>query len=135
MQEARILQVLIIDDSDITRSLLKMILRSARFDIVGEALDGPSGLDMAFALRPDLILLDHHMPGKNGVDLLREIHAKLPKTMILMVTANNEMEQVKKAMSLGASGYIVKPFNSISVLETMETARQKFVLSGPADIL
>ncbi len=135
MADQKSIRVLIVDDFDLTRSLLQVILRSDRFDIVGEASDGQAGLDMAIKLRPDIILLDNFMPGKSGMDILPELRAKLPSAEILMVTAADEVDQVKLAMTLGANGYIVKPFNSVTVLETLNKSREKFVHASAADFI
>jgi two-component system chemotaxis response regulator CheY len=128
------IRVVIIDDFDMTRTLLCIILRGAQFEVVGEASDGQTGVAMCINLKPDLVLLDVVMPNMNGIDALKEIHSRLPETLILMVTGNDDEEIVKQAMQNGASGYIVKPFNSASVFETLNQVKEKFILRNPARV-
>jgi two-component system chemotaxis response regulator CheY len=128
------IRVVIIDDYDMTRSLLKIILRGEKFDIVGEASDGQAGVAMCLALKPDMVLLDVVMPIMNGIEALEKIHQALPKTLVMMVTGNDDHSVVNEAISKGASGYVVKPFNTASVIETMNQARERFILCHPAGV-
>ncbi len=124
------IRVVIIDDYDMTRMLLRIILNSENYDVVGEASDGKEGLDLCLKLKPDLILLDVIMPVMNGLEALEIIHAQLPKTMVLMVTGNDDAEMVSQALKNGASGCIVKPFNAESVLGTLHQFNEQLVLNN-----
>jgi YesN/AraC family two-component response regulator len=128
------IRVVIVDDYDMTRTLLGIILRGNRFEVVGDASDGQAGLEMCLKLKPDLVLLDVIMPIMNGLEALDAIHAQLPETLVLMVTANDDTDIVKQAMEKGAAGYIVKPFNTASVLDTLNQARESFILRNPAQV-
>jgi two-component system chemotaxis response regulator CheY len=134
MPEEKIVRVLIVDDYELTRSLMRAMLDGDRFDIVGEAEDGKEGLEMGLILQPDMILLDNNMPGVFGMTVLPELRAKLPLAEILMMTADDDMALVKQAMALGANGYIVKPFNMSSVMEILNQSRNKIMSAGAADI-
>lgn len=125
-------RVLIVDDNELTRSLLQLILRGAEYNIVGEAVEAKSGLEMAKKLNPQVILLDQNMPNGNGLDIVAPLRAALPESIILMVTTQSDERAIQLAMARGANGYVVKPFNTASVLETMRQASQKFVLAAPA---
>lgn len=114
--------VLIIDDNDVSRSMLRHILASERYRVVGEAGNGRLGLELAERLRPNIICLDINMPTPNGIEVLRQVKEKLPQSEVLMVTGNNDRESVTEAMQLGAAGYIVKPFNPTTLLRTLEQA-------------
>ncbi len=116
------LRVVIIDDYDMSRTLLGIILRGGQFEVVGEAGDGKAGVEVCLRLKPDLVLLDVVMPIMDGIEALEAIHAHLPETSVFMVTANDD-EMVKQAIVKGAVGYILKPFNATSVLETLNQAR------------
>jgi two-component system chemotaxis response regulator CheY len=89
---------------------------------------------MCLKLKPDIILLDVIMPIMNGIDALEKIRAHLPQTLVMMVTGNDDESVVNEAIKKGASGYIVKPFNTASVIETMNQAREKFILRNPAGL-
>jgi two-component system chemotaxis response regulator CheY len=114
--------VLIIDDNDVSRSMLRHILASEKYQVVGEAGNGKLGMELAERLKPRVICLDINMPSPNGIDVLRQVKASLPQTEVLMVTGNNDRESVVEAMQLGAVGYIVKPFNPTTLLRTLEQA-------------
>jgi two-component system chemotaxis response regulator CheY len=117
-------RVVIIDDFDMSRILLGIILRGEQFEVVGEASDGKAGVEVCLRLKPDLVLLDVVMPIMNGIEALEVIHAHLPETLVFMVTGNDD-EVVKQAIERGAVGYILKPFNAASVLETLNQAYVK----------
>ena len=114
--------VLIIDDNDVSRSMLRHILASERYRVVGEAGNGRLGLELAERLKPNIICLDINMPTANGIEVLRQVKESLPQAEVLMVTGNNDRESVTEAMQLGAAGYIVKPFNPTTLLRTLEQA-------------
>jgi two-component system, chemotaxis family, chemotaxis protein CheY len=112
--------VFIIDDNEMTRVVLRMIIQSERYDVIGDAGTGKSGLERVRKLRPDIICLDIVLPDSNGLELLEEIKQELPQTVVLMVTASHERETVQTALQRGASGFIIKPFNAGIVLDTLE---------------
>jgi YesN/AraC family two-component response regulator len=134
MTEQSALKVLIVDDYDMTRTLLKIILRGQRFEIVGEATDGLEGVAMCEKLRPDIVLLDVVMPKLNGLEALAKIKASSHQPMVLMVSSAEEDGIVEEALRLGASGYILKPFNTASVIETLNEARDNFIVRNAASI-
>jgi len=112
--------ILLIDDNDITREVLRVVLRSEGYNVVGEATDGGTGLDMALKLRPNIILLDVVMPKISGLEILPKIKEMLPDAMVLMVTASKDSETVSEAVKAGIHGFIVKPFNAQKILDTVE---------------
>jgi two-component system, chemotaxis family, chemotaxis protein CheY len=114
--------VLIIDDNDVSRSMLRHILANEKYRVVGEAGNGRLGMELAERLKPNIICLDINMPAPNGIDVLKQLKASLPQIEILMVSGNNDRESVMEAMQLGAAGYIVKPFNPTTLLRTLEQA-------------
>jgi len=119
------LNVLIIDDNETTRVVLRMIIQGDHFDVVGEAASGNAGLDRVRRMRPDIVCLDISMPDADGLDILQEIKNESKETMVLMVTASNDLKTVQRAIERGASGFIIKPFNSGTVLDTLESAATK----------
>ncbi|MBC3861436.1 response regulator transcription factor [Undibacterium jejuense] len=112
--------ILLIDDNDITREVLRVVLRSEGYNVVGEATDGGTGLDMALKLRPHIILLDVVMPKISGLEILPKIKEMLPEAMVLMVTASKDSETVSEAVKAGIHGFILKPFNAQKILDTVE---------------
>lgn len=114
------LSVFIADDNDMMRSILRGMLRGEEYDVVGEARNGLSAVDMVERLKPDIVCMDVVMPEKNGVEALLEIKAKLPEIEVIMVTGNSDPETVQVSIQNGASGFIIKPFNAARVLDTLE---------------
>ena len=125
------IRVLIIDDSDLSCALLSVILRSDDYVIVGIAHDTESGLNLARLHKPNVVLLDIIMPGESGLDAIKPLKAIVPKASILMVTGVDDADIVTEAIQNGANGFIVKPFNSASVISTMRKVKEKFVVVGP----
>jgi two-component system chemotaxis response regulator CheY len=119
------LNVLIVDDNETTRALLRMIIQGDAYDVVGEAANGATGLERALKLRPDIICLDVMMPDSDGLEILQEIKKKLPRSMVLMVTASNDAKTVQTAISRGACGFIIKPFSTGTVLDTLQKTAVK----------
>lgn len=118
--------VLIIDDNDVSRSMLRHILSSdVRYKVIGEAGSGKLGLDMAERHKPDIVCLDIHMQDSNGLDILRQIKTRWSQMIVLMVTGNNDRASILEAVQGGASGYLVKPFNPGSLFTTVEQAIAK----------
>lgn len=117
--------VMIIDDNEMSRMLLRGILRDDEYEVVGEATNGKSGIELALKLTPDIICLDNMMPEMSGVDVLLELRPKLPQTLIVMVTGSTDRETVQAALQGGANGYIVKPYNASRVLAALEQALAK----------
>ncbi|UCH61498.1 MAG: response regulator transcription factor [Anaerolineales bacterium] len=86
-----------------------MVLRlEGDFEVVGEAGDGQQGVEMAAALRPDLVLIDLMMPKMDGAAATRAIRNKLPEVRILMLTGAELDERLPDTLSAGADGYILK---------------------------
>ncbi len=112
--------VIIIDDNDISRMLLRSILRSAGYEVVGEATNATKGIEMIRELKPDIICLDNVMPDMNGLEMLLEIRPLLPKTLIVMVTGSTDNGTIQAALQRGVDGYITKPYSIGHVLDTME---------------
>lgn len=118
-------KILLIDDNDVTREVLRVILRSEGYNVVGEATDGGTGLEMAVKLRPDLILLDIVMPKISGTEILPRIRELLPDARVLMVTANKDQETINEVVKTGIHGYILKPFNAQKIIGTVEAVVTK----------
>jgi two-component system chemotaxis response regulator CheY len=125
MAADRNISVLIIDDNDMIREVLRVTLRSDGYNVVGEAADGASGLELVAKLKPDVLCLDILMPKISGLNVLKMVKTKLPRTAVLMITGQNDREVVQEALAAGASGFILKPFNTGTVLATMEKVAAK----------
>jgi two-component system chemotaxis response regulator CheY len=111
--------VMIVDDNDMMRTLLRGMLRGEAYEVVGEARNGALAVEMAERLKPEIICLDVVMPEKDGLEVLMEIKASRPQTEIVMITGNADPDTVQESIMNGAGGFIIKPFNAARVLDTM----------------
>ncbi len=115
-------RAVIIDDNESIRVVLRAIVRQAGLQVVGEARDGESALEVVERWQPDLVCLDVVMPGRDGLEVLGEIKRRLPRTRVLMVTGQSDRQSVESMIAQGAAGIVVKPFNAARVIETIERA-------------
>ena len=103
------IRVLIADDHTILREGLKQLLVAAGdLDVVGEARDGHEVLQQVRALDFDVLLLDMSMPGKSGMDLIKQVKTEKPKLRILVLSMHQEHQYAVRAIKAGASGYLTK---------------------------
>ena len=116
--------ILIVDDNDLMRTLLRGILRSDAYQIIGEARNGIIALEFIAKSKPDIVFLDVMMPEMGGLEALQAIKAKHPEIIVIMITGNPSVENVKESIQGGAGGFIIKPFNSAKVLDTLVRAIQ-----------
>lgn len=80
--------VVIVDDNDLMRSLLRAMLRGEEYEVIGEARNGNAAVEIAQRLKPQIVCMDVIMPEKNGIEALCEIKASIPETAVIMITAN-----------------------------------------------
>lgn len=103
------IRILIVDDHQIVRQGLKMVLElEPDFEIVGEAGSGKEAIRQIELFRPDLVLLDLMMPDMSGVEVTQLVKSKHPRVRILMLTGIGAEAAVKKSMNAGVEGYILK---------------------------
>ena len=105
----RRVRVVIVDDDALVRAALRLILESdSGVTVLGEGSDGRSGYDAARSLRPDVVLMDLHMPGTDGVWATAQIAANCPDTKVLVLTAFDTDAMVAAALHAGATGFLLK---------------------------
>ncbi len=101
--------ILIIDDHPLFREGLKSIIASnSNFEVVGEAGNSRKGLEMAKALKPDVVLVDISLPDESGMQLTRRIRDALSETKIMIVSMHSKIDYIVEAFQAGATGYVVK---------------------------
>ncbi|NLV26947.1 MAG: response regulator [Methanomicrobiales archaeon] len=111
--------ILIVDDTDFDRNLLRSILLSAGYEIVGLASSGEEGIRQFQELDPSLVLLDLIMPDLNGIEVLRRIRIDRPDAKVMMCTSVGEETMVDLARRMGARGYVVKPYIADNLLSAV----------------
>ena len=105
----RRVRVVIVDDDALVRAALRLVLEGdSGVTVLGEGADGRSGYDAARSLRPDVVLMDLHMPGTDGVWATAQIAADCPGTKVLVLTAFDTDAMVVAALRAGATGFLLK---------------------------
>ena len=115
-------KIIIVDDNDLIRTLLRGILRAEECEIIGEARNGTLALELIEKSKPDIVLLDVLLPEMDGLETLQNIKQQYPEIIVVMITGSPSKDNVKESIQGGASGFIVKPFNSAKVIETLKRA-------------
>ena len=101
------IRVLVADDHPLARAgMVRALARDPGIEIVGEAEDGQTALDMARTLEPDVLVLDLRMPGLGGTVVLERLRGELPDVRALVVTASESPEAVLDSVAAGAAGYL-----------------------------
>ncbi|MDY0108786.1 MAG: response regulator [Candidatus Krumholzibacteria bacterium] len=118
--------VIIADDAQFMRSMLKDILTDSGWDVVAEAADGAAAVALFREHRPDLVMLDITMPGCDGVTACQQILAEDATARVVMISALGQKEEVLAAIRAGAGDFVIKPFEAERVEETLRSlfARQ-----------
>jgi two-component system chemotaxis response regulator CheY len=112
--------VVIVDDDNIMRELLRALLNAAGIAVVGEAGHRDRLEALLRRQRPDVVLLDINLPGQSGLEVLEWLRATHPQVKVVMISADATAANVQDAMRKGATGFIVKPFATRTVLDSIE---------------
>lgn len=115
-------KILIVDDAPIVRLMLKDIIEYHGYEICGEASNGQEAIEMYKEMKPELVTMDIIMPEKDGIEALEAILEFDPNAKVVMVTAIDQRESLMKAIRLGATDYIVKPFENDRVISAVMKA-------------
>jgi DNA-binding NarL/FixJ family response regulator len=128
------LRILLIDDQKLFADSLKQVLEGAKDSIasVEVAYDGTRAIPMVRAFNPDVVLMDVHMPGMNGIETAEAVKAISPETRVVMLSAFGYTEYVDGALKAGADGYLLKDISPEKLLDAViDVVRDGFtVLSG-----
>jgi two-component system, response regulator PdtaR len=123
--EARRPRIVIADDESIIRMDLREILDQLGYDVVGEASDGRTALELARKLKPDLVILDIKMPTMDGIEAAQYVNDEGLAPVVLL-TAYSEQSLIGRAKTAGVSGYLVKPFRESELMPVIELALARF---------
>jgi DNA-binding response OmpR family regulator len=116
-------RVLIIDDDEGIRALCGKFVLSVGME-PHAAGEGESGMALVEKLRPEYVLLDINLPGRNGMDLLKDIRGAYPETRVVMITGYVSVDRAVTAMKLGAYDYLTKPFSPDRLREVLGAGRR-----------
>ena len=112
------LKAVIIDSSAVARGLLNTVLLDGGYDVVGQSHTCAAGLALLIKFNPHIVCIAREQM-ENGEDVVQEIRAKWPKTLIFMVSSEFDAATIQAAHAMGVSGFIVKPFKADTVLNTI----------------
>lgn len=118
------IRLVIIEDHDLTRIGLRATLQQHSLQVVGEAADGKTGLQLLKQLRPDVAIIDIDLPDKDGIAVTQELRSHQTdqpefKTRVLMLTMHEKAEKVLAAFAAGADSYCVKTIKTPQLLEAI----------------
>lgn len=116
------LKIMLVDDHEVVRLGLKSLLSNySSFEVIAEAGSANEAIQRAQEVKPDVIVMDIRLPGKNGIEATREIIDILPDTKIIMLTSFAEDELLFDAINAGACGYVLKQIGSNDLINALET--------------
>ncbi len=118
-------RVLIADDDPLMRMDLSEMLTEEGFEVVGQVGDGERAAELARTLRPDLVILDVKMPGKDGIQVAAEI-ADEQIAPVIILTAYSDRDLIQRAIDAGAMTYLAKPFSKATLLPAIELTAARY---------
>jgi two-component system nitrate/nitrite response regulator NarL len=127
-----VIRILVVDDHTLfRRGLMALLARDPRLNVVGDAADAGQAQRKAQELQPDLILLDNHLPGVNGVDALPALREVAPSARILMLTVSEDEQDLAAALRGGAAGYLLKTIEGDDLTLAIQRAMQGESIIAP----
>jgi two-component system nitrate/nitrite response regulator NarL len=117
------IRILVVDDHTLfRRGLTALLQRDPQFEVVGDAGDAGEAQRRAQELQPDVILLDNHLPGVNGVDAPPALHEAVPGVKVLMLTVSEDERDLSAALRGGACGYLLKTIEGDALSQAIRRA-------------
>lgn len=105
----RVIRLLLVDDQpQVRRGLVMRLGLEPDVEVVGEAGDAESALELAGRLRPDVVIMDVELPGMDGIDATRSLRTSLPRTAIVMLSLHDDHDTVARAKAAGAAAFVAK---------------------------
>jgi DNA-binding NarL/FixJ family response regulator len=130
---ATAIRIVVVDDHPIVRDGLRALFSTVPdLDVVGEAAEAAGALREVTILRPDVLLLDVHMPGGTGLEVVTRLRAASPGTRILLLTMDDDAETVLHALRLGVDGYLVKGASQAEITRAVRAVHDGQMILGEA---
>jgi DNA-binding NarL/FixJ family response regulator len=116
------LRILIADDHSLFRDGLRSLLVAQGHEVIGEARNGREAVELARTLKPDLVLMDVHMPELDGIAATRLISTEQPEMKVVILTASEEEAKLFEAIKSGAQGYLLKNLEAETFFDLLDRA-------------
>jgi pilus assembly protein CpaE len=140
MAVAEIVRVLIVDDKiELRQNIKRLIGFEESMQVAGEASNGQEAVERARQLRPDIVIMDTHMPVMDGILATEQISQELPEVSVIMMSVEGEHDLIRRAMKAGARDFLIKPFSAEELLETIKNVfradqkRRQLYQVGPGE--
>lgn len=124
------LNFVIADDDRLTRNVLRMLLHENYYHVIAEAGDGEKAVELCQTHQPDIAFIDIDMPKMDGHNATQKIRETCTNTQIIMISSLATVSHVQQALQSGASGFVVKPFNSNKVNEAIQQCIKKLKIAS-----
>ncbi len=119
-------KVLVVDDHEIVRQGVRVLLQDTRFEVIGEACTGREAIEAAHRLRPDIVIMDIAMPELNGLEAARQIRRDHPEIEVLILSVYDTETVVKDVLRVGARAYVAKADTARDLVAALDAlANQK----------
>jgi DNA-binding NarL/FixJ family response regulator len=119
------IRILLVEDHAVVREgTAELLNRQADLEVVGEAGDGQTAVEMAAKLKPDVILMDVQMPVLDGIAATKQIKAKQPTIAVLALTAHDEDQYIFALLEAGAAGYLLKTVRGMELIEAVRAVHR-----------
>lgn len=131
--EGKCIRVVVVDDHQIVRDGLRLILQieGKDMEMVGDASDGAGALRLIEETQPDVVLMDLRMPGMDGLEAITQIHVHWPHIAVVILTTYNEDDLMLRGLHAGACGYLLKDVNRETLLHSIRRASRGETLLQP----
>lgn len=116
----RRLRVGLVDDHNLMRDGLRLVLERSGIDVVGESVDAAGAFDLVARYEPDIVLIDVSLGEDDGITVIRELRGRAPALRIVVVTMHRDAETVRQALYAGAAGYVVKGARAAELIDAIE---------------
>ncbi|PVE96758.1 MULTISPECIES: response regulator transcription factor [unclassified Microbacterium] len=127
------IRVIVVDDHPIVRSgIVGLLSLDDEIDVVGEAADGAEAIELASALRPDVVLMDLRMPNVSGADATARITSGLPGVRVLVLTTHEGDDDILGAIEAGASGYLLKAAPQAEIVAGIRSVAEGHTVLAPS---
>ena len=118
-------KILLVDDSKMSRKMLRTILEGMGHEIVGEGADGVEGLALYKEKNPDIVTMDITMPQMDGIACLKEIKTLDKNAKVIMITAAGQSNKLVEALKLGAEEFICKPYEPEQIINAIKAVENR----------